>query len=212
MVINEMIEKKKMLDIMSVNFENIKRIDRIIASELEKRFAFAEDSVKVLLVDETIEDNADRKEMASIFDMLFEIEEANYDSFFVSENVIRENIFPCGYIFKCIDNTHRLIEYMQYHGEMRNRGIGADLTDEFNFAGYGKKTAEIRITLNERLTFSGFVSYINLCGFQVLQLNYDGEKNQVHFVLDIQNKSYMFSVFMGIIKCYNVDILDFELR
>ena len=203
-----MIEKKKMLDIVTVNFENIKRIDRTIASELEKRFAFAEDSVKIL----TSGDIADRKEMASMFDMLFEIEEANYDSFFVSENVIRENIFPCGYIFKCIDSTHRLIEYMQYHGEMRNRGIGADLTDEFNFAGYGKKTAEIKITLNERLTFSGFMSYINLCGFQVLQLNYDSEKNQAHFVLDIQNKSYMFSVFMGIIKCYDVDILDFQLR
>ena len=209
-----MIEKKKMLDILSVNFENIKRIDKTIASELEKRFAFAEDCVKVLTSGDKsdIADRADRKEMASIFDMLFEIEESNYDSFFVSENVIRENIFPCGYIFKCIDNTHRLIEYMQYHGEMQNRGIGADLTDEFNFAGYGKKTADIKITLNERLMFSGFTSYINLCGFQVSHLNYDSEKNQAHFVLDIQNKSYMFSVFMGIIRCYDVDILEFHLR
>ena len=207
---NEIFEKRNLLNKLAVNFENIKRIDTAIAAELEKRIAFAEDCVKSLLSGNM--DNDSEKEISSLFDMLFDIEESNYDSFFVGENVIRENIFPCDYIFKCIACTHHLIEYMLYYNEIQNKRISEGLPDDFIYGFYGKKTADIKINLNEKLTFNALMSYINLCGFQVLQLNYNSKENEAHLILDIQNKSYMFSVFTGIIKCYKGKFGDFKLK
>ena len=210
-------EKRDLLNKLSVNFENIKRIDKIIASELEKRIAFAEDCVKILLnSDGDTDDSAEniKPEISSVFEMLFDIEEANNESAFVSENVIRENIFPCDYIFKCIDCAHRLIEYTQYHDEAQNTKSGAfspdisdiSISDDFVFSVYRKKTADIKISLNEKLLFSKLMSYINLCNFQVIKLNYESEKQQAHLKIDIQNKSYIFGIFIGLIKCYKTEI------
>ena len=198
---NKVFDKKKLIEILSVNAENIKRIDRRIASELERRIGFAEDCVKILL--------GGKEEMAYLFDMLFDTEELNYDSYFVSENVIRENIFPCNYIFRCIDETHRLTEYMQYYDEIQYKRVFSD--DTF-FEVYGKTTADMKLTLNEKMTFSKLTSYINLCGFQVRQLNYSSEENDVHLALDIQNKSYMFNVFTGLIRCYKVNFIYINLQ
>lgn len=211
---NEILDKKKILNILSVNFENVKKIDKTIASELEKRLAFAEDCVKILLSSDT---SKEREDTSSLFDMLFDIEESNYDSFFVGENVIRENIFPCHYIFKCIDCAYRLIEYMQYHDEIQNRRVGislfdsSDISDNFTFGIHGKKIADIKVALKGKLAFNRFTSYINLCDFQVLQLNYNSEENEAHLILDIQNKSYMFSVFIGVLKCHEAKFSDFKL-
>lgn len=192
---------------LAVNFENIKKIDRAIASEFEKRLAFAEDSVKFMLND-SADSGEDFSSVFALFDMLFDAENANLDSFFVGEHVIRENIFLCEYLFRCIDSSHRIAEYMKYYSEMQNKraaNIG-DFIEKIEFDGYRKKNADIKINLSDKLTFNKLMSYLNLCDFQIMRLNYDSGENTVHLTADIQNKNFLFNVFIGLIRYYKVAI------
>ena len=214
---------KKLSADLKINFENINKTNKTIVEELEKKFAFVEESAKMLLNQNN--NNSDKIGFEFLFGLI-NSEKSKVKFADIKKYIIDENIFLCEHIFKSINYASLFLAYLTYISE--NPAITENYNNMFKLSGLddldnADDTAEINLNLklNEKFSVNNLLQYISLFGFEILVFYYDREQNSVDISIDIsdiskdsadiKNRMAGITVFIDLLKYYGISEIAINL-